>query len=442
MTETTQADAADHVKGRGMAERTTTGQAPDRTATGITTEPPARPQPIGAFPLPAGFLLVPAGPETEPARRDLVAGKLPHTWPEALRAHELAFAGDTDGALAHLAGDDPVTRYNRFVIDPDADDPAALRQALGEPYGVLADVVAFTVGRAPEPPALGDADGEVAALVLAAQASHALGRGEPARAAELLEQAAGRVPQEAAPLAGVLLGSAATIRKDTEGATPEVIAALERALGLVDGTDLRVGRAELHLALGLALHDRAAEDPGATGRAVPHYHAALQLVTSAEAPQVWAAAHANLGAAYLTMPMRQASDRLRVAVAMRSLRAALTVYTRETHPAEWASTQLNLANALVYAPSSHQADNLVEAVELYEEVLAVRDREADPLGRARVLANQGNALAHLGMFEPAAEKLAEAEALFTEAGDDEAARTVRDLLDGVTRQAAVAKAGG
>lgn len=442
MTETTQADAADHVKGRGMAERTTTGPALGRTATGGGTEPPARPQPIGAFPLPAGFLLVPPGPDTEPARRDLVAGRLPRTWPAALRAHELAFAGDTDGALAHLAGDDPVTRYNRFVIDPDADDPAALRQALGEPYGVLADVVAFTVGRAPEPPALGGADGEVAALVLAAQASHALGRGEPARAAGLLEQAAGHVPEEAAPLAGVLLGSAATIRKDTEGATPEVIAALERALRLVDGTDLRIGRAELHLALGLALHHRAAEDPAATGRAVPHYHAALQLVTCAEAPQVWAAAHANLGAAYLTMPMRQASDRLRVAVAMRSLRAALTVYTRETHPAEWASTQLNLANALVYAPSSHQADNLVEAVELYEEVLAVRDRRADPAGRARVLANQGNALAHLGMFDPAAEKLAEAEALFTECGEAEAARTVRELLDGVTRQAAVARAGG
>jgi tetratricopeptide (TPR) repeat protein len=416
-----------------MAERTTTGPAPGRTATGGGTEPPARPQPIGAFPLPAGFLLVPPGPDTEPARRDLVAGRLPRTWPAALRAHELAFAGDTDGALAHLAGDDPVTRYNRFVIDPDADDPAALRQALGEPYGVLADVVAFTVGRAPEPPALGGADGEVAALVLAAQASRAVG---------LLEQAAGHVPEEAAPLAGVLLGSAATIRKDTEGATPEVIAALERALRLVDGTDLRIGRAELHLALGLALHHRAAEDPAATGRAVPHYHAALQLVTCAEAPQVWAAAHANLGAAYLTMPMRQASDRLRVAVAMRSLRAALTVYTRETHPAEWASTQLNLANALVYAPSSHQADNLVEAVELYEEVLAVRDRRADPAGRARVLANQGNALAHLGMFDPAAEKLAEAEALFTECGEAEAARTVRELLDGVTRQAAVARAGG
>lgn len=425
-----------------MAEPTITEPAPDRTATGNGTVPPARPQPIGAFPLPAGFLLVPAGPETEPARRDLVAGKVPRTWPAALRAHELAFAGDTGGALAHLTGDDPVTRYNRFVIDPGADDPAALREALGEPYGVLADVVAFTVGRAAEPPAPGDADGEVAALVLAAQASHAAGRGDPARAAELLQEAAGHVPREAAPLAGVLLGSAAGIRKDLHGPTPEVVAAVERALRLLDGTDLRVGRAELHLTLGLALHDRAAEDPGAAGRAVPHYHAALQLVTSAEAPQVWAAAHANLATAYLTMPMRQASDRLRVAVAMRSLRAALTVYTRETHPAEWASTRLNLANALVYAPSSHQADNLVEAVELYEEVLAVRDRDTDPAGRARVLANQGNALAHLGMFGPAADKLTEAEALFAEAGDAEAARTVRDLLDGVTRQAAVAKAGG
>jgi hypothetical protein len=66
-----------------------------------------RPQPLGAFPLPLGYLLIPAAPETEDARRALLAGRLPQ-WPAALRAHELALAGDRDGALAELTGDDPL----------------------------------------------------------------------------------------------------------------------------------------------------------------------------------------------------------------------------------------------------------------------------------------------------------------------------------------------
>lgn len=81
------------------------------------------------------------------------------------------------------------------------------------------------------------------------------------------------------------------------------------------------------------------------------------------------------------------------------------MYTKEDHPEQWASVQLNLANSLVYTPSRHQADNLVEAVELYEAVLQSRDRDTDPVGRARVLANQGNALAHLGVFDQARAKL-------------------------------------
>lgn len=85
-------------------------------------------------------------------------------------------------------------------------------------------------------------------------------------------------------------------------------------------------------------------------------------------------------------------------------------------------------------PVKHQADNLVEAVELYEAVLAARDRHADPLGRARVLANQGNVLAHLGAFKDAKAKLYEARSLFEELGDEESVRAVRGVLDEIARQ--------
>jgi tetratricopeptide (TPR) repeat protein len=128
-------------------------------------------------------------------------------------------------------------------------------------------------------------------------------------------------------------------------------------------------------------------------------------------------------------------------IAVQSLRAALSVYRPDTHPQRWASAQLNLANALVYMPSRHQGDNLAEAIELYETVLEVRGRETDPLGRARVLANQGNALAHLGIFDHAKAKLHEARFLFEEFEELDAVRTVRNVLDEIARQSVLVETG-
>lgn len=400
-----------------------------------------RPQPLGAFPLPLGYLLIPASPETEDARLALLAGQLPE-WPAALRSHELALSGDRDGALAQLTGDDPITRYNRFVMDPDGvdsvgEDPAELRSALGE-FGVLVDVVLYAIGRSDTAPEVGDLTGELAAIALSAQASTALHNGDEAGAVALLDRAADEAATVSEPLRGVLLGASASV---AEG--PDAVSRFERALKALDGAEgLRITRAELHLTLAGLLHEQAGDRPDLLARAVPHYHSALQLVMREEAPLLWASAHANLATAYLTMPMVEASSQLRLGVAAQSLRSALKVYTPEDHPEQWASVQLNLANSLVYTPSSHQMDNLVEAVELYEAVLGARDREIDPLGRARVLANQGNVLAHLGDFDQAKAKLYEARFIFEEFGDHDSMRTVRGVLDEISRSSALNRTEG
>ena len=394
---------------------------------------PVRPQPLGAFPLPLGYLLIPASPDTEAARLALLAGQLPQ-WPPTLRAHELALAGDREGALAELTGADPVSRYNRFVMDPESADPDELRTALGE-FAVLVDVVLFALGRSDTVPEAGSATGELAAVVQSVQASRALDEGDAAAAIAYLDSAAEAAGPVSEPLRGVLLGASASI-----AGGDDAVARFERALRALDGADgLRVARAELHLGLAGLLHEQAETRPELMVRAVPHYHSALQLVLREEAPLLWAAAHANLAAAYLTMPMTEASGQLRLGVAAQSLRSALKVYTPEDYPEQWASVQLNLANSLVYTPSNHQADNLVEAVELYEAVLRARDRDRDPLGRARVLANQGNVLAHLGDFDQAKAKLYEARFLFEELDDGDSVRTVRGVLDEIAREQALAR---
>lgn len=398
-----------------------------------------RPQPLGAFPLPMGYLLIPAGDHTEEVRSALLAGRAPAQWPPALLAHAYALAGDRDSALAELTGSDPVTRYNRFVLDPDGDDADDLRHVLGE-FGVLVDVVLFVVGRTDAPPDLGTSDGELAATVLALQASHALAEGNPGAAITLLDRGAREAGDESPALRGVLTGAAASVCRDC--GDPSAEQRFEAALTLLENADgLRIARAELHLNLAGLLHERADAQPEMLNKSVPHYHSALALVLRDEAPLLWAAAHANLATAYLTMPMAEASGQLRLGVAAQSLRSALKVYTREQFPQQWASVQLNLANSLVYTPSSHQADNLLEAVELYEAVLETRDRAADPLGRARVLANQGNALAHLGMFDQAKAKLYEARYLFEEQHEHDSMRAVRDVLDEIARQVTLLRTG-
>ena len=129
---------------------------------------------------------------------------------------------------------------------------------------------------------------------------------------------------------------------------------------------------------------------------------------------------ARLSAAYLTMPMVEATDQLRLGVAVGCLRAALTVYQPETHPERWASTQLNLANALVYAPSTHQRWKPGRGGRAVRGGPHHADPASKPLGLARALSNQGNALAHLGAFDQAEAKLYEARFIFEEFEDVDA----------------------
>jgi len=413
-----------------------------------------RPQPIGVFPLPAGYEgrtdLVVAG--TGPDQQ--VAGKRPGSFPATLRYYELALDGDLDGALAALDGDDLLTRANRLVLDPDlqrldallADLDRDLDRGIGgggsDPgIGALRNVVetiAFIVGLRPKPPAADGADGELAALAGAANATLALERGDRADAVEQLEAAAQAAHPISAPMAGQLLGQLANTQLD-DGGVQRAAVTFQAAIDAMEGSDLHVSRAELHVATGSMFQEMSESAPRLMQQAINHYLQATALVTKTTAPETYAIASANLGLAYLTMPMNEASDQLRVGVAVQSMREALEYFTPENQPDRWSSTQLNLANALVYMPSKHQADNIAEAIGLYEGVLQHRDRQTDPEGRARVLANQGNALAHLGVFDDAKAKLHEARSIFEEFGDEDAVRTVRSVLDEIAKHESFAR---
>jgi tetratricopeptide (TPR) repeat protein len=191
----------------------------------------------------------------------------------------------------------------------------------------------------------------------------------------------------------------------------------------------------LSLQLGIALQDLAKGNRAVLLEAVKAYQDALRFGITIEAhPESFALLQNNLALAYLAIPATEAGDQLRMGIAVQSLRESLKVYQKETHPEQWASTQLNLANALQYIPTSHPEENLIQAVEIYDEILNVRQKAFDPVGYARLLANQANALAHLGIFAPAMEKISEAYKLFQWHNEPEMAASAMTLVESISEQ--------
>ena len=388
-----------------------------------------RPQPVGALPWPAGMLVIPDSEGAEEICISLAQGVVPEQWPAPLAFVEAAIEGSIDRAAALIDGDDLIARYNRAVLvgGEHAWDSLADLDGL---LGALVRTAMFSVGATDDPPELGpEVDGEIAGVVRSARASHFLEQGSIDQALVELEQAStaagsGGSPVLAASLRSTRAELLRTERGDPAAAVVEVDAALE-ILPTSAPTELR---ADLALTRALARHELATESPILLPAVVADLHDALRTFHEETYPEAFAVCNQHLALAYLAMPMSDKADRVRVGVAVSALRAALRVFTPETYPLAWASTQLNLANALQYLPSAHQEQNLDEAVQIYEELLTIRSVEQDPLGTARILANQANALGHLGVYEPALERLATARDLFVVGGDVVAAGDVDELI--------------
>ncbi|MEI2715044.1 MAG: hypothetical protein V9G04_17560 [Nocardioides sp.] len=385
------------------------------------------PQPLGAFGFPAGMLLVPSGRDTDAARTALVQGRRPEVWPPSMQGHRAVHEDEPTSGF--FTGDDAISAYNAWVLDPDPGRAEVIRAELPGSVAPLVDVVLSMISHHPMAPPLPGPDcvAEVAALVLAARATSGAGDLVDGllAAADLAEGAA----------AAVFRGNAGMLL--AQSGDPRAYESLTRAIDELADTDLTDVAAELCLQLGSSAQQNAASGHGdpreSLQEAMGHYYAGLQRVTEQSDPVLWASLNLNLATAQLAVPMTEATDQLRLGVATQALRACRRVFEVDRYPAQWSTATLNLANALIYTPSTHQGDNLVEAVELYEEVLASGVRHHDPLGRARLLANQGNALAHLGVFEDARAKLVEARFLFEEHLDHDAALAVRGILDEIRK---------
>lgn len=391
-----------------------------------------RPQPIGLFDGPAALLLVPDGDGAQELLAELARGSVPAEWPPAAAALAATRRGDVADALAAL-GDGPVDRVNRFVLAPTPEHLAAARAAAAGDarLGTVVAAAAFASGLSDDLPDADGLDGEFAALALTVTASQALSDRDFFSVIEHLRAAAEHASGVGPALHGRQLATLGEHMEQIWGPTDELARVYGEAVQRLTPTAFDEQRAHLQLQLAMVDHQLATSDPSARHRlldAIRSYQSALIVLSEERDADSFALANMNVALAILALPMTQASDQVRLGVAVQSLRAALRVYDREQAPQEWSACQLNLANALQYLPSRHREDNLGEAVNIYEQLLDFRSPESDPMGYARVLANQANALAHLGGFDHALEKYAAARQLFERSGDRDAVRVVQEQI--------------
>lgn len=399
-----------------------------------------RPQPIGIFPFPAANLLLPNVDVAHEAElNSLLNGDLSIELPAEWEFFVLAAKGDVEAAANLIqTGDNtsPISVYNSFVLSPTPDSYQTAIALLDGELRELLDVAAYTAGVIDT---LGDEfslDDELLAIALATSAATDIEKEEFKSAQSKLKSAVTEAKKASSLLAALLLSQLADLAASLPNVSPALVMQdYKSAIDMAEGCKLSMLIPELYTKMGMMLQNASNGQRGALLQAVNSYQAALQNgITQEEHPQLFAQLQNNLGLAYLSMPAMGASHQLRNGIAVQSFRHALKVYTIEDYPDMWASVSMNLANALQYAPSSHPEENLIQAVETYEEVLQVRSRAKDPVAYALVLLNQANALAHLGIFKPALEKLAEAYKLFHWYDHIEQANAAQELVEQINQK--------
>ncbi len=402
-----------------------------------------RPQPVGLTPWPHGGLLLPDVEGAARAAREVVVdGADDATIPPTLAFWSAARDDDVPGALEVLAkdslenGDSPIAAYNRFVLDPSASKLDELRSRFaGEPLGAMLEVAARHAGLEAQAIDADLLDGELLALAIATDGAISLERGASDSAVESFVAAAS-VARDASPgFAAQLMLSAFEIEREAGAATfDRARARMQEALDVLPESGFPVIRAEIQLELGALLQQEAPQDKRRLLDAAAHYQDALRNLDPDRHRRAHGFAQMRLGLVYLSLPMREAGDALRMGVATQALREAVRTLSPEIEPDLWCAAATNLANAYQILPSGHLAENLDEAIALYGRVLELRAESDDPAGHARARINRANASASLERLSEAIDDLVLAIPLLQRCGLAEDAGRARGMLDDLRRR--------
>ncbi len=387
-----------------------------------------KPQPIGVFPGTAGFFLLPPVDDADTFMPSLLQGRIPEPCPKEWLFFLAAVHGEPVERVAELLPDTKEGHFNRFILNPGKETYERAKSMLSGDYLLLLDAAAWRLNFIDEPPLYENTSDEIRAFILAAHAYDAMQQKNWEKAVFLLEEAAQTVVSRSPIFSARLLSEAAAVKQTVGFIDERLIDAYKNALDLIKDSPFDEMKAELTFQLGTAYQELANGRKPYYIEAIKCYNKALKTYRKDKDSETYAMIHMNLALSYIAMPSTEHNHDLKTATAIQSLREALRYLDKEKQTELWSSATINLANALQYAKSSHMEDNLWEAVALYEDVLKVRKKEEDPHGYARLIANQGTALSHLGAFSSAVPKLNEAKRIFDQVGDFEAKQMVEEML--------------
>ena len=235
-----------------------------------------RPQPIGIFPLPAGYLILPEVSDTT-TLTTIMHGEIPEDLPPEWAFFKLATQGDALAAHDTLTKDDPVSAYNRFVLNSTPQLYTSLQAELPAELTPLLHVVAYTLGYINMPPPTNDTNDELFAMVLMAQATHSLEQNNVFAAIKLLEQAIPPVKSVSPAFAAQLTATLADTQRNIPQTTPLAIQNYKTALDILEKTALEANRAEVWLNLGMTYHEIANGRRGVLMEAVKCYQQAIRF---------------------------------------------------------------------------------------------------------------------------------------------------------------------
>ncbi len=200
--------------------------------------------------------------------------------------------------------------------------------------------------------------------------------------------------------------------------------------------------ADLWLDMGTALHELSkGYKKFALIEAIKCYTNALSFYKKERFPKTYALIKNNIALAYLVMPVEVPEDQLKLSYAVQCLREVRSIYKKEENYNEWFATTLNMANALQHLPSSNPAKNLVKAIELYNELLSDEHIKDEPIRYAKVLANYGSALSHLGILAKGKTALEKAKEIFRRFNLIEEVQIIDEVLQEIEEKMGLNHAG-
>lgn len=216
--------------------------------------------------------------------------------------------------------------------------------------------------------------------------------------------------------------------------------ALETSIAVFNSHGSAEELAEAEMNLGLVLQNLAGLNKAPIQDAISAYQRALRSFKKDKFPKEFAILQNNLATAFLSIPFTDDSGKMREALAVQAFEEGLSVVTLVDHPSEYAMLQNNLGNALQYVSSSHRVENGFRALDAYDEALKVRTKRDTPGEYANTISNKANCVSNLPddpenpeagntqNLKTALELYREAQAVFSETGEDEKIQAVAHAI--------------